>query len=609
MTADALVFLTARSLRNRVRVQLSRLKNVRYVLGLAFIVAYFALVIRPDRLMRMPRDAEAMGFPAAILSDVVAGVASLFILLLVAWWWAFGARLNAIAVTPAEAQLLIPGPISRTQLLLYKIGRSQLGILFSAALLALISMRRGGGAGYGIARGLGYFVVLSTLSLHKIAATLTRAGTRAPDGVRGARKWLTAAAVAVVVAIPLALMTRRAVAGFPAQPTFESVVGAITAALAAPPLGWLLVPFRAVVAPLNASSPGEWVRALPVAVAIMLLHVPWILATRAPVEETAITTGARRERIKAAMRAARRSGGRRGDAFSVLRAMRDADRGRPATVRPVWIRLPPDGPPWVAVVWKNLVPMIRGLRWATVLFALFLILALGAFIGYIEVQRGRPLEQAIDDARNVIGVVAIAVAVISVLVGPLYSRNDFRGDLPYLRVLRTFPLSSAELVGAEVASASVALLAAQVPMLVIAWLVPTTPSASIRTVLFVGALLMIVVLDVLGVAVRNAIALAFPGWVKLGGDAGGVEQVGYNVLGSLGAMLLLVLLLLAPLGAASAILVGAGITSTRTVAVGAASVAAIVAFLAITALELRFLFRWLGTIYDHIDAGELLEPA
>ncbi|HEX2717368.1 MAG TPA: putative ABC exporter domain-containing protein [Gemmatimonadaceae bacterium] len=607
MTADALAFLTARSLRNRVRVQISRLKNVRYLLGLAFIIAYFALVIRPDRLMRMPRDPSAMGFPAAIISDVVAGIAALGVFLLAGWWWAFGARLNAIAVSPAEAQLLIPGPISRTQLLLYKIGRSQLGILFSALILALITMRRGGGAAYAVARGLGYFVVLSTLSLHKIGATLTRAGTRPPDAIRGVRKWLTAAVVTVVVAVPVILMARRAVASFPTRLDFESVVGAISAALAAPPLGWLLLPFRAMVAPLHASSPGEWTRVLPIAIAIMLLHIPWILATRAPIEETAIATGARRERIRAAMRAARRSGGR-ADAGALFRAMRNVDRG-PVAVRPVWVKLPPHGPAWVAVVWKNLVPLMRGLRWVTALFALVIIAALGGLVTYVELQRGRPLDQAIVTARNVIGVMAAAVAVISVLVGPLYSRNDFRGDLPYLRVLRTLPLSSAELVGAEVASASLALLAAQVPMLIVAWLLPTTPSFGTRTVLFVGALLVITVLDVLGVSVRNAIALAFPGWVKLGGDAGGVEQVGYNVLGSLGALLLLGLLLLAPVGAASAILVGAGITSARSVAVGAATVAAIVAFLAITALELRFLFRWLGTIYDHIDAGELLEPA
>jgi hypothetical protein len=604
MTGDALVFLTAHTIRNRVRVQLSRLKNVRYLLGLAFIVFYFAMILRPDRLMRMSRGAET-GFPSAVISDVAAGIGALFILLLGAWWWGFGARLNAIAVSPAEAQLLIPGPISRTRLLVYKLARSQLGILFSAALLALFTVRRGGGAGYAIARGLAYFFVLSTLSLHKVAATLTRAGTRAPDAIRGTRKWTTVAVVAAIVLVPVILTVRQAVAIFPTELSFESVLGAISAALAAPPLRWLLAPVRALIAPLTASAPGEWTRTLPIAAAIMLIHVPWILATRSPIEESAIATGARRERIRAAVRAARRGGGR-GDPGALLRAMRDADRDRPATVRPMWIKLPPHGPAWVAVVWKNLVPLARGLRWTTALLMLLLAVALGAFIIYIQVRGGRPLDRAMRDTRNIIAVVCLVIAFASVLVGPLYSRNDFRGDLPYLRLLRTFPLTSAELVGAEVAAASTALLVGQVPMLLVASLLPTVPSFGTRTVLFLLAVPTVLVLDVLGVAVRNAIALAFPGWVKLGGDAGGVESVGYNVLGSIGAMFLLILLLLAPLGIALAILVG---TDALRVGVSAPVIVAMLTFLAITALELRFLFRWLGTIYDHIDAGELLEAA
>jgi len=36
---------------------------------------------------------------------------------------------------------------------------------------------------------------------------------------------------------------------------------------------------------------------------------------------------------------------------------------------------------------------------------------------------------------------------------------------------------------------------------------------------------------------------------------------------------------------------------------------ALIAFVAAIAAELWFLFHWLGTIYDNIDAGEILEPA
>ena len=55
--AGALAFLVMRSARNRVRSQLARLKNVRYVLGMIFLIAYFTMILRPDRIFRVPPHA------------------------------------------------------------------------------------------------------------------------------------------------------------------------------------------------------------------------------------------------------------------------------------------------------------------------------------------------------------------------------------------------------------------------------------------------------------------------------------------------------------------------------------------------------------------------
>ena len=53
--SSALLFLVARSARNRLRVQLARLKNVRYVLGMIFLIAYFTFIVRPDRIFGVSR--------------------------------------------------------------------------------------------------------------------------------------------------------------------------------------------------------------------------------------------------------------------------------------------------------------------------------------------------------------------------------------------------------------------------------------------------------------------------------------------------------------------------------------------------------------------------
>ena len=105
---------------------------------------------------------------------------------------------------------------------------------------------------------------------------------------------------------------------------------------------------------------------------------------------------------------------------------------------------------------------------------------------------------------------------------------------------------------------------------------------------------------------RNAIALFFPGWVKLGGEGGGFEAIGQNLLGTAGSLLLLILLLIVPVALASGVLFT--IDALPTVVNGHVAVA-LIAFVAAIAAELWFLFKWLGTIYDNIDAGEILEPA
>ena len=40
-----------------------------------------------------------------------------------------------------------------------------------------------------------------------------------------------------------------------------------------------------------------------------------------------------------------------------------------------------------------------------------------------------------------------------------------------------------------------------------------------------------------------------------------------------------------------------------------APVIAVIVFLALIVLELRWVFRWLGSVFEDIDAGELMEQA
>ena len=609
-TAAALGFLVRRSIRNRARMQVRRLKNIRYLFGLLFIIIYFGAVLRPDRLFRAT---GAPGGPGgALLKEGIAIAISVGLLIIVGRWWVMGGTLATVALTRAEAQMLLPAPLSRQQLLGYKLARAHLAMLMSAVILTLITSRRNPAIPIA-ARLLSYFTLFATLQLHQLAATLTRSGGRPIGAPARMREWLVGGAAAAVVVLTLGVSVARVWPEMQAATSVSTWFGLLGDALSSRPASILLWPFRAVLAPLSATSMSEWWSRFPIALLILLVHYPWALSTTAPFEEAAVVAGERRERVRAAFRAGR-SG--RGSALGVLAAARAA-AGKKFKVSKSWFRLAPTGRPWVSIVWKNSLPVTRQLRWLTLLLAAFAFSVIPAVVGWSWIERGGSMADAIGEGRNAAAAIALAIAAFSVLLGPIYTRNDFRGDLPYLRVLRTYPLSSASLVGAEILSSAAVLFTLQLALLTIAWLAPVPgndvgmsaniPSFGTRTVLFVVALVVCAVMDLLGVAVRNAVALFFPGWVKLGNDAGGVESIGYNVLGTFGSFLLLALLFVVPGGAAIGVLWGgSGLRSTTGLTLG---VGAVIVFIVVMALELALVFRWLGGVYDDIDAGELLEPA
>ena len=602
--ASALTFLVLRSGRNRLRVQLARLKNVRYVLGMLFLIAYYAFFLRPDRLLGIRRPhADAM--PSAILTDNAVMISALMLTVLVAYWWTFGTKLSAIALSRAESRQLLPAPLSRNELILFKLARSSIATLLSAVILAIIS-RRGTTVLPFALRVISYLVMFGTFQLHQLGATLTRSGGKPVGEKLGRRGWIIGGIVVALIVAALGASLVPAWPGISGAGDFSQGADRFRAALSSMPAILVIAPARAVIAPLGAATIGEWLRVFPIAVAIWLLHVPWILLNRTPFEEAAVAAGERREALRAAMRAQRATGGR---GIGALIAARAALGRKTWVARRTWLPLPPTGPAWMAITWKNFIPTVRQMRWATLAFAALGIAAIGALVAWISYKQTADLSQSILIARNALAGVGLVLAIAWTIVGPLYTRNDFRSDLPYLRLLRTFPLDSGSLVGAQITASTVLIFAFQLICLVAALLLPggdRVPGIGQRIVIFLALVLALLTLDVLSVTVRNAIALFFPGWVKLGGEGGGFEVIGQNLLGTAGSLLLLVLLLIIPVALAGGVLYT--IHTLPTVVTGRVAVA-LIAFVAAIAAELWFLFHWLGTIYDNIDAGEILEPA
>jgi hypothetical protein len=317
------------------------------------------------------------------------------------------------------------------------------------------------------------------------------------------------------------------------------------------------------------------------AVAIMLAHYVWVVRTDAAFEEAALEESVRRaERLAA------------------IQNGTSATRGAAARVRRTLVPLAPVGHPAVAILWKNLVSATRAVR-----PVIILVPAAAAGIAFAIVAAARPGGTAVTQFA---GVLLLSWSALLIAAGPLWVRYDLRQDLPRLELLRSFPLPGWAVVLAEVGASTLLLTALQMALLTLAFLAylsdPSTGlSVARRLALLAAAGLALPVVNALALMVQNAAALLYPAWVRLGaGRAGGVEAMGQGMIMMLASVIALALLLLLPAA------VGGGVGYALRPALGDLALApAVLAAVAVGALQLVPLLRWLGRVFDRTDPGAL----
>jgi hypothetical protein len=192
----AFLYLTACSFKNRLRRRLSRLREPRYVVGLIVGLLYFYVAFFRRHGRRRPVD----DLPTlAALAAPVQLFASLFLFAAAAIGWVWPSGRPPLPFSRAEVQFLFTAPVTRRQLVHYKLWRSQIAILFGSAVATLI-LRPGSLAG-GWTLMAGIWVVLMTLRLHLMGVALRRLSL-ASHGARGvARQWLPLAVVVGAVGV------------------------------------------------------------------------------------------------------------------------------------------------------------------------------------------------------------------------------------------------------------------------------------------------------------------------------------------------------------------------------------------------------------------------
>jgi hypothetical protein len=560
----ALRYLWARSLRNRTARRIRRLRRPRYAIGLLLGLGYLWLVLG--------RPGATEVFAARRVAGTGANLASLGMMLLAARWWLLGGERTALAFSPAEVDFLFPAPLTRRQLIAYKLLRSQLPIVVSAGLWTVI-VGGGGGVPWAL-RALAAWSMLATLQMHHLGASLVRASA-VEQGVAGARRnalslaLFAAAALAMTWAVVASLPALRGAAGI-------EVVREIGGVLRHPAAQAVLLPFRVILAPVIAPTLGEWARAIVPSLVLLAAHLVWVLGRDRAFEEAAAEESTRRAKRLAAMK-------ERGS----LAPVAGSARGR--------VPLPPHGPPAVAIVWKNLVAQRRAFRSAMAVRVL-----IGVVVGFV-IGAG----QAGGDLLEFLGIFVASWAGILIVAGPAWVRNDLRLDLPRLEVLRAWPLRGAAIVAAEVAASTIALtivqLAALALGLTILALGPGLPAMTPLALAIAGAgVVALPVVNAAGMSIQNALTLLFPDLGQRGlQGAGGVELIGQNMLALFGSLILLIVALAAPAAAA----VGTGAVLKARLLPPAAVAAAALAGLLVLAAELAVAIRWMGRQLERTEPG------
>jgi hypothetical protein len=560
-------YLAWRSAYNRVSRQLRHLRSPRYVAALVLGVAYLWFMVFAQR-------------PAPASDELVDArwvelIGALALLGAVAWGWIFGVERRVLTFTPAEVTFLFSAPVNRRGLIEFKLLHSQLFILFNALLWTLILSRERFGVSPWL-RVISIWVLLTTLSFHRLGASFVRTSL-AQHGRLGLRHRVVSLSVLGAVLVALTWSIAEALphlAEHSGDGPFD-FLPALGEAAAQPLPAALTYPFRVMIRPLIANSVSAWWHALWPALILLVVHYVWVVRSDTAFEEAAAAVSLQRARV-----------------LSDRRAGRMTASGAPDRVTPPLLRLAPQGWPAGAILWKNLVAVTRVRRVRN--FAI----ALGAGGAIVTVLSFKPE----GTLAEIAGWFSVTWAGAMTVIGPQWVRNDLRGDLLKLDLLRSYPLRGWSVVIAEVSASALVLTVIQLSLLLIGYLAFLgdqfmVPELEERTLLLVAAFIFLPAINLLGMLLQNGAALFYPAWVRLGsGRPAGVEALGQTLLMMVAYVALLTLTLLLPV-----VIGGGAFLLLRPTIDDWAALPATVLTLGTMAFEAALLVEWLGRLFERTD--------
>ncbi len=564
----AVAFLWVATARNRVRRQLQRLRQPKYLVG-AVVGATYLYAIFLRRLLS--RGDVGMPPPEAqLVSQFLLTTAMLGTLLSA---WVLGPDRPALSFTETEVQQLFPAPVSRRGLLHYKLARGLLGAAAGAFFATLFVSRVV--SPQPVLFFLGTTVTLATVNLHVMGASFVRTRIAQRGGVGGWLRWgVLAAVIALIIGTGLFLLREHPLRLEDLGNPRRFQVWA-TALMNSPAL-W---PGRMLVSLPLARDGWAFLNALPIGLGLLAVHYVWVMRAAVAFEEAAVIRAEERAR---------------------LREQFTRQGGPPGRIRssPALFRLAPQGRPEMALVWKNL---IAGQRLGGA-GRLLLAGLVGGLVAVVASGQGSP--DLPTHVRTLMAPLCGGLAGLLCFFGPSAMRVDLRMDLPRLEQLRAMPLTGRQVVAAELAAPALLLGAAQVGLVLMAMVLAAWQGGPRAPLWVAGGLCALCVLPTVtlcGLFAQNAAVVLFPAWLPPEGErVRGLEALGQRLL-TLAGTLVVVLLGLLP-AALLAATVGFGLEHFLGLGVWALPFAGLVAA-AVLGGEVALGVVGLGRAFDRLDVS------
>jgi hypothetical protein len=494
------VYILVCSARNKTRQRLRRLREPRYLVGAIAGIGYLLFTLgirqrayRADRALRRRRAAAGaatlFGVPGTPIAAALLACAALAS-------WVLPFRSSLLDFTQAETGFLFPAPLSRRQLVLHRLLRSQAAVFTGALIMALAYPI---GSIGGRLRGLvGVWLLLMTSHVFFTGVTLARGGRRGRP-LRRVFVWPAALLPAAAVG-SLAWSLFDASERVPLQ-TIGAVIDIVAASAQHRPAQLLLWPFVLLVRPLLVSTTADFLEAVAGALAVYAMTACWLLWADSSSVEAA-------------------------DAAAERQVSGPLSLRRTYVARPIAWALGPSGTVESLFVWKGILQTLRTVDRR--LLARVVVIVVWMIAVSLLMARTRGLVM-------IFGVFATWGALFSLFMGPQILRMDLREDLAHLELIKSWPVNGGAVIRGELMWPAIAVtvvtwafgIAAMAFSLSSLSRVPTPYRASAWT-----ALMLLVPGVVLAqYTIHNAVALLFPGWVPLGGSRPrGVDAVGQRLV-------------------------------------------------------------------------------